>query len=109
MYSTERGINCLVLYRIMSQNKEKEYVGIAIHKDVHQELKVLTMRTRSSMSSTIALLLDHYKRTAVLPEILDELINEIRLLKEKSVEILKNLENIRKELEEIKKNQKNQG
>lgn len=107
MYSTERGINCSVLYRIMSQNKE--YIGIAIHKDVYRELKVLTIRTRSSMSSTIALLLDHYKRTAVLPEILDELINEIRLLKEKSVEILKNLENIRKELEEIKKNQKNQG
>ena len=85
----------------MSQNKE--YVGIAINREVYKELKVLTMRTRSSMSSTIALLLDHYKRTTMLPELLDELINEIILLKEKSNEILKNLENIRNELDEIKK------
>ena len=85
----------------MSQNKE--YVGIAINREVYKELKVLTMRTRSSMSSTIALLLDHYKRTTMLPEVLDELINEIILLKEKSNEILKNLENIMKELEKIKK------
>jgi len=72
---------------------EKEYIGIAVHKDVYQQLKSFSIRTKSSMSSTISLLLDHYNKTSKLPEILEDLTNEIRLLREEINEIKKKIEN----------------
>jgi len=72
---------------------EKEYIGIAVHKDVYQQLKSFSIRTKSSMSSTISLLLDHYNKTSKSPEILEDLTNEIRLLREEINEIKKKIEN----------------
>lgn len=71
----------------MSGKSNKEYIGISVHKDVHDELKLFSMRIKASMSSTISFLLDHYKRTSMLPELIDELVNEIKLLKEEIKEL----------------------
>ena len=78
---------------------EKEYIGIAVHKDVYQQLKSFSIRTKSSMSSTISLLLDHYNKTSELPEILQDLTNEIKSMREEIKLLKEEINEIRKKIE----------